>query len=204
MAAALATRKQIRKKGSDMPISDLPPSRHQQVQIVCSITAAERYNVPANIMLAIAEKESGRPGLWVKNSNGTSDVGTMQFNTAYIKTLGRFGITTNDVAGPGCYAYDLAAWRVHGHITKDHGDIWTRAANYHSRTPYYNQIYRADLMVKANRWANWLEKFMMSHIITVNEYTVLPDAKPARQLTHTLAQPTKTTYVPRSIVVSSK
>lgn len=204
MAAALPTRKQIRKKGSDMPISDLPPSRHQQVQIVCSITAAEKYNVPANILLAIAEKESGQPGLWVKNSNGTYDVGTMQFNTAYIKTLGRFGITPNDVASPGCYAYDLAAWRVHGHITKDQGDIWTRAANYHSRTSYYNQVYRADLMVKANRWANWLAKFMMPSNTTIKEYTAQTEAKKASPVDHTAALPTKTAYLPRSIVVTSK
>ena len=36
---------------------DLPPSHHQQERIVCSITAAEKYAVPANILLAIAEKE---------------------------------------------------------------------------------------------------------------------------------------------------
>lgn len=187
-----------------MPISDLPPTRHQQERIVCSITAAEKYDVPANIMLAIAEKENGKPGLWVRNTNGTHDVGTMQFNTAYIKTLGRFGITPNDVAAPGCYAYELAAWRVHGHITKDHGDIWTRAANYYSKTPYYNQIYRADLKVKANRWVHWLDKFMMSPNNTVNAYTMQPIVEPARQLTRITAQQGKTTYVPRSISVSSK
>jgi hypothetical protein len=188
-----------------MPIPDLPPSRYQQERIVCSITAAEKYNVPANILLAIAEKESGKPGLWVKNTNGTHDVGPLQFNTAYNKTLGRHGISANDVASAGCYAYDLAAWRVHGHLTKDHGDIWTRAANYNSKTPYYNQIYRADLMVKANRWANWLEKFMMvSPIANINEHREEPKAVLARQLIHTMEKHTQTTYVPRNIAVSSQ
>ena len=116
-------------------LPDLPPSHHQQARIVCSITAAEKYAVPANILLAIAEKENGKPGVWVKNTNGTHDVGAMQFNTAYLKTLGKYGISPEDVASDGCYAYDLAAWRIHGHLTKDPGDIWTRAANYHSRTP---------------------------------------------------------------------
>ena len=182
---------------------DLPPSHHQQERIVCSITAAEKYAVPANILLAIAEKENGKPGVWVKNTNGTHDVGAMQFNTAYLKTLGRYGISPEDVASGGCYAYDLAAWRIHGHLTKDPGDIWTRAANYHSRTPYYNQLYRADLMVKANRWANWLDKFMQSHSATINAYTTKPEAKQASQATH-VAQAIKTAYVPRRIVVSSQ
>ncbi len=58
---------------------DLPPDIQERV--VCSITAAIKYEIPANILLAIAEKEGGKPGQWVSNSNGTHDVGSMQFNT---------------------------------------------------------------------------------------------------------------------------
>ena len=47
---------------------DLPPL--QQERIVCSITAAIKYQVPANILLAIAEKEGGKPGMVVINKNG--------------------------------------------------------------------------------------------------------------------------------------
>lgn len=124
--------------------------------IVCSIEAATRYNIPANILLAVAEKEGGRPGLWVRNRNGTLDVGPLQFNTAYLQTLSRFGITAHDVAASGCYPYKLAAWRLRGHIARDSGDLWTRCANYHSRTPGNNASYRADLVRKAARWADWL------------------------------------------------
>ena len=56
----------------------------------------------------------------------------------------------------GCYPYDLAAWRLRRHIKNDAGDIWTRAANYHSRAPQQNATYRADLRVKAKKWADWL------------------------------------------------
>ncbi len=141
-------------------IADLPPI--QQERIVCSISAAMKYKIPANIVLAIAEKEGGKPGQWVKNMNGTYDVGPMQFNTHYLSDLARYGITAAHVAAAGCYSYDLAAWRLRGHLLNDKGDIWTRAANYHSRTPKYNSIYRADLMHKAGRWAVWLDK----HFIT--------------------------------------
>jgi len=37
---------------------DLPPD--QQERIVCSITAAIKYEIPANILLAVAEKEGGK------------------------------------------------------------------------------------------------------------------------------------------------
>ena len=135
---------------------DLPPD--MQERVVCSITAAVKYEIPANILLAIAEKEGGKPGQWVSNSNGTHDVGSMQFNTMFLQDLSKYGITPDHVANSGCYSYDLAAWRVRLHIKNDKGDIWTRAAYYHSRTPKkYNAKYRADLIVMAVKWAGWLE-----------------------------------------------
>jgi hypothetical protein len=137
-----------------LPI-DLPPQLHER--IVCSISAAAKYQIPANIILAVAEKEGGKPGQWVRNTNGTHDIGAMQFNTLYLKDLAKYGITAGDVAAAGCYPYDLAAWRLRMHIKNDKGDLWTKAANYHSRTPQYNQAYRADLIRRAVKWANWLE-----------------------------------------------
>jgi hypothetical protein len=138
-----------------MLVLDLPPQLPERV--VCSISAAVKYEVPVNIMLAIAEKEGGRPGQWKRNDNGTDDVGPMQFNTAYLRELARYRITADVVARAGCYSFDLAAWRLRVHIKRDKGDVWTRAANYHSRTPRYNATYRSDLIRRAAKWANWLE-----------------------------------------------
>jgi len=136
-------------------ISDFPPQFQERV--MCSISASVKYEVPTNIVLAVAEKENGKSGQWVRNSNGTHDVGPMQFNTAYLRDLARHGITAKDVAAAGCYSFDLAAWRLRMHIRNDTGDLWTKVANYHSRTPQYNTVYRADLMRKATKWADWLE-----------------------------------------------
>ena len=147
--------------------ADLPPQLHERVY--CSITAAVKYRVPANIVLAIAEKEGGQPGQWVRNTNGSHDVGPMQFNTDYLASLKRYGITAADVAANGCYSFDLATWRIRKHIRNDSGDVWTRAANYHSRNPQYNSIYRADLIMKARKWAKWLET-------RFNTYAPLPAA----------------------------
>jgi hypothetical protein len=105
----------------------------------------------------------GVPGQWVRNSNGSFDVGALQFNTAYLKDLAAFGISPKDVAAPGCYPYLLAAWRIRGHLREEGGDIWTRAANYHSRTPRFNAIYRADLMRRATRWSAWLDRYFPTH-----------------------------------------
>ena len=141
---------------------DLPPG--MQERVVCWIGATIKYEIPVNILLAIAEKEGGKPGQWVRNNNGTHDVGSMQFNTSYLKDLSRYGIKPDHVSAVGCYAFDLAAWRIRLHIKNDQGDIWTRAANYHSRTPKYNAKYRADLVVKAVKWGDWLkDRFVVAN-----------------------------------------
>jgi hypothetical protein len=127
----------------------------------------------------------------------------MQFNTTYLKQLSPYGITPDAVAAKGCYPYDLAAWRLHGHISKDSGDIWTRAANYHSRTPKYNAVYRADLIEKANKWAVWIQKNLTKNTGSLPEVAAtLPKVEPRVVQTKPLTQVAmKYTYVPRAISI---
>ena len=124
---------------------------------MCSLAASLEYGVPADIMLGLAELEGGKPGLVKKNKNGTHDLGQMQFNSAYLADLEKaYGIRKEDVMGAGCYPFRLAAWRVRGHLRQEKGDIWRRAACYHSKTPEYNTIYRAKLISAARKWAGWI------------------------------------------------
>lgn len=192
-------------------VSDLPPQ--MQERVVCSIAAANKYQLPANILLAVAEREGGKPGQWVRNKNGTHDVGSMQFNTAYLRSLERYGITPEAVAQPGCYSYYLAAWRIKRHIVYDkNGDIWTKVANYHSYTPRYNTIYRAAIIPLANKWANWLNQ-RMSNVVPASATNANPTTqvhssprqrRPTR-LPSTQQQPhfTHSGYVPRTIRVAT-
>jgi hypothetical protein len=190
-----------------MPVIDLPPQAQERV--VCSISAAVKYEVPANIVLAVAEKEAGKPGQWVRNTNGTHDVGPMQFNTAYLRDLARYGITASDVASAGCYSFDLAAWRLRMHLRNDKGELWTKAANYHSRTPRYNAVYRSDLIRKASKWADWLEARFVTLNITKEGATAsiptrtVPAQQPLATVPAIKPAPTRSLslagYVPRQI-----
>ena len=131
--------------------------------IACIIGASIQYQIPADILLAIGEKEGGKPGLVSINKNGTADVGLMQFNTAYIQSLANYGITKNDVMGNDCYSANLAAWRIRRHIRNDSGDIWTKVAYYHSRTPEINRQYRLDIMKRSIAWRRWLVLNYVTH-----------------------------------------
>lgn len=187
---------------------DLPSQVHERV--ACSIAAAEKYEIPANILLAVAEKESGKPGLWVRNTNGTYDVGQLQFNTGYLVQLARYGIKPADVAVAGCYPYDLAAWRLRQHITKDQGDLWTRSANFHSRTPRLNESYRADLLKRAARWADWLAARYPTHEVTVPDTVMSRSPASDRSTAVAHAAPNQLTnlmsigYVPRRLLIEGR
>lgn len=194
---------------------DFPPLL--QERIVCSILAAVKYEVPANIMLAIAEKEAGKAGQWVMNRNGTHDVGLMQFNTSYLRDLARYGITASDVAAAGCYSFELAAWRLRQHIRNDSGDLWTKAANYHSRTSQYNQPYRTDLMARAIKWANWLDaRYETYDVMNQKIFVPIPvtsaasvkssatqSAVPTMQVIETISR-NASRYIPRKIIINGQ
>ena len=119
---ALSISKPAPAQGDNI-FSDVPPKIQERV--ICSIAAAAKYEVPANIMLALSEKEGGKPGQWVRNSNNTDDVGSMQFNTRYLKDLARYGIRPEEVAAAGWYPFSLAACRLRGPIKNIKGDLWT-------------------------------------------------------------------------------
>ena len=179
---------------------------------MCSIAAAAKYGIPANIVLAVAEKEGGKPGQWVLNSNGTHDVGSLQFNTAYLNSLARYGITANDVAAAGCYPFDLAAWRLRQHIKNDNGDLWMRVSNYHSRTYIHNTKYRVDLMMKAVKWADWLAARFVTYDVTKPDTPASLSSVPmmAASSVAPVPQPVKTAswntsgYVPRKLIIDGQ
>lgn len=125
--------------------------------ILCAIVAAMHWHVPADGLLAVYQIENGQTNQWVRDSNGTYDIGPMQFNTAYLATLRKWGIGPADVE-KGCYPFYLAAWRIHKQIETGSGSLWTRIARYHSTTPSQVEWYRAKLIRYARRWRAWLEQ----------------------------------------------
>lgn len=131
--------------------------------ITCVIEAANKHDVPANVLLAIASIEAGKNGQMVTNKNGSIDISHFQINTSNWAHGGVFehypAITKEAVQWRGCYNAELAAWLVHKHMTEDSSpDFWTRVADYHSKTPKFNAEYRSALIPLAIRWGKWLQQ----------------------------------------------
>ena len=144
--------------------------------IWCALAASVRYDVPADALLSVYSVERGGTDTWSHDANGTYDVGPLQFNTAYLASLRRFGITPRAVEGKTCYPWFLAAWRIHNQLVDDHGGFWTRVARYHSATPRYVEAYRHKLLEYAPRWRAWL----IAHYPTVVSAPQVPPVRGVR------------------------
>lgn len=153
------------------PISDLPPQMPvQDVRVYCSVEAAIHYDMPADLIYGVSLTEGGSSDSKVRNSNGTFDLGYMQFNTAYLKTLSNEGVNADDVVKKNCYPFHLAAWRIKNHLLEPGTDLLQKVAFYHSRTPKFNNIYKKKLqqnirnmpLKKAEKFFNLIIKRLKS------------------------------------------
>lgn len=140
--------------------------------IECVLKAANRQQVPANVLLAISSIESGKNGQFVKNKNGSLDLGHFQINTVHWNNngiLSQLGINKEDVLWRGCYNAEVAAYLLRLALSDNKTqDFWTRAANYHSKSPLANRRYRSKLIPLAQDWAKYLSH--QNHSIKVIYY----------------------------------
>lgn len=143
------------------PIHRLGPA-----DIPCVIQAAMRQGVPANVLLAIASVEGGKNGQYVRNTNGSDDLGHFQVNTIHFSKGEVFGhVRKEDAAWRGCYNAELAARLLRQKLdAPGTQDYWVRVANYHSATPRFNATYRAKLVPLAARWGHWLQTYYQTTV----------------------------------------
>lgn len=132
----------------------------QPATLNCVIEAANRQQIPANILLAISSIEAGKNGQSVRNRNGSLDLGHFQINTIHWKQngiLAKLGIRKEDVQWRGCYNAEIAAYLVRLMLNENSNqDFWTKVANYHSKTPSANYRYRTKLIPLAEDWGRYL------------------------------------------------
>ena len=76
----------------------------------CFEQAAQRYQVPVELLKAISTVESnGNPNAVNTNKNGSVDVGHMQINDWWLPKLEPYGITKEKLKDP-CINTNVGAW----------------------------------------------------------------------------------------------
>ena len=118
----------------------------------CLSGAAQRYDVPADILVLIYLNEGGTLGKASRNSNGTHDLGPFQINDTWLARLARHWDVPPPLAralllGQFCANADAAAWILRLNLDDAGGDMWEAVGLYHSATPdlkraYLTRVYR--------------------------------------------------------------
>lgn len=110
-----------------------------------------KFYLPIGIMEKIAKIESDKNINCVNyNKNGTIDYGIMQINSIHLKELEKFGITKNNIMNPEVNIF-AGAYLIKKAIIKDGENLTSIAKNYHSRTPYYMNIWLTKLMIEIKK-----------------------------------------------------
>ncbi len=125
----------------------------------CATQASIKYNVPVDVLLAISSIENGNIDTISKNTNNSYDYGVMQINSIYIKELNdkyNLNLTYEDFLNRDCFSFQVAAFKLKEHIKFDKGDLLTRLAMYHSKTPSLNEIYKKKIVFHSKYWSDFL------------------------------------------------
>jgi len=101
----------------------------------CWSKAAEAYNVPIDLMYAIARVESRMHARTVSrpNANGSYDIGLMQINSSWLPTLKKYGITEQALLNDACLNLHVGAWVLSQGIAK-FGYNWRGLGAYNAST----------------------------------------------------------------------
>jgi hypothetical protein len=126
--------------GVQASMIDLPPVT--PITEACIVRSAESFGLPLPLLSAVLYVENGTPGDISKNTNKSYDMGPMQINSWWIPHFEKKGISKNTILNNGCVNVLVGASILHEEIraTKD---LSKGVAQYHSRTPHFQQRYIA-------------------------------------------------------------
>lgn len=113
------------------------------VPLDCINEAAVAFHVPAVVILSIMAVEGGKNGMITKNKNGSEDLGVMQINSSWLKSLKPYHISKEDLQNNPCQNVRVGTWILAHHMADKSG--WQGIADYHSKTKKYNLAYQQKL-----------------------------------------------------------
>jgi soluble lytic murein transglycosylase-like protein len=121
----------------------------------CFEASAQKYHIAPRLLIALAYVESSfNPNaVGARNSNGTTDLGLMQINSAWLPALHSRGLTQDDLMKP-CVSLDVAGWILANNI-RAYGNTWEAVGYYNSGQLRHQRNYVAlvqDALSRINQF----------------------------------------------------
>lgn len=112
---------------------------------------ASIYNLPPRVLPSIQAIEGGHVGTVSHNHDGSEDLGVMQINSLWIRSLALYTSRSEAevrrrLIGDACYDIAAAGLILRTYLTEDHGNLMQAIGDYHSHTRMLNLDYRAKVM----------------------------------------------------------
>jgi hypothetical protein len=122
--------------------------------LACMALVANLYQLPPRVLPSIQVVEGGRVGSVAFNANGSEDLGVMQVNTVWLRSLARYiGVSTNIVRDrlirESCFNIAAAGAILRTYLNEERGDLMRAVGDYHSHTPIRNAFYQNRVMAAA-------------------------------------------------------
>lgn len=112
--------------------------------------AGARYRINPVLLWSIAKLESGfAPNAQNKNTNGSTDIGVMQINSAWLPTLKRYGIDRQTLLEP-CTNIYVGAWILAQNIQR-YGYNWEAVGAYNAATQSKRVSYARKVLSLAQK-----------------------------------------------------
>ena len=122
----------------------------------CIYHAANKFEVPYWLIVAILGVEGGWIGLKMDNTNNTYDLGPMQINTIWVPFFEEYGYTQKEIMHDGCLNVMLGTWILSTRLNR-YSDLGKAIGAYHSKTPEINLRYQERVLNIVDQILNGLD-----------------------------------------------
>ena len=124
--------------------------------LACMVATAAFYHLPPRVLPSIHAVEGGKPGIAVRDADGSADLGVMQVNTLWLPRFAAItGMTETAVErrliDDPCFNISAAGAIMRLYLNEAHGDLLVAVGYYHSHTPQLASDYQAKVLGAATR-----------------------------------------------------
>jgi len=124
-----------------------------EIRTQCLTDASRYFGIDPEIAFTLYDNEGGKVGSFIKNKNGSYDIGPMQINSSNLNEIKKHfpAVTWKVLAYDACASFWVGTWWLYRKIVDRNGNVFEGVADYNSRTPKVRARYIFKFMERYNR-----------------------------------------------------